>query len=390
MIVVYDIECLINFFSITSLDVKTNLHKSFIIHKNTNQLKEIVEYLVEVTWMIGYNNLSYDYPLVHHLLCHKDEYINLTGEELATLLYKKSQSIIESQFSSIRPSEVKIKQIDLFKIWHFDNAAKRTSLKWLMYMCDWYNIEDMPFEHYDYIESKEDVESILNYNLNDVFFTKQFYDITLGRTTIKAYQDKNKIELRNIIQTEFGLDCINFNDVKIGDEVNKLTYAKLANINKYDLKKVIKSSKIKVSDCIEPYIYFNRPYLQAFLKKFKEKEFDSNEVASEKGFNLKIDYLSITLAYGGLHSNDTPRLFESNDEYELVDKDCASMYPRSILTRELYPSHLGIEWLQGYKWIHDKRIEMKPQAKKDKKAALISESFKLALNGGGLNRKIIK
>ncbi len=60
------------------------------------------------------------------------------------------------------------------------------------------------------------------------------------------------------------------------------------------------------------------------------------------------------------------------------------MYPKSIIERELYPKHLGIQWLNGYKWIHDKRIEAKSLAKIDKKYQSISEAFKLSLNGGGL------
>lgn len=59
------------------------------------------------------------------------------------------------------------------------------------------------------------------------------------------------------------------------------------------------------------------------------------------------------------------------------------MYPARILNRKLYPAHLGVEWLEGYKWIHDERIyKWKGLAKKDKVAAAYSEVYKLAMNGG--------
>ena len=77
--------------------------------------------------MIGYNNDNYDYPLIHHLINHKDEYLLLTGFELSQKIYEKSQSIIEQEFSSVADWNKHIKQIDLFRIWHFNNKAKLTS-----------------------------------------------------------------------------------------------------------------------------------------------------------------------------------------------------------------------------------------------------------------------
>lgn len=62
------------------------------------------------------------------------------------------------------------------------------------------------------------------------------------------------------------------------------------------------------------------------------------------------------------------------------------MYPRSIIERGLYPQHLGKEWLEGYKQIHDKRVEAKALGKEDKKYQSISEAFKLSLNGGGFGK----
>ena len=35
-----------------------------------------------------------------------------------------------------------IKQIDVFKLNHWDNAAKRSSLKWIQYSMDWDNMVD--------------------------------------------------------------------------------------------------------------------------------------------------------------------------------------------------------------------------------------------------------
>jgi hypothetical protein len=64
------------------------------------------------------------------------------------------------------------------------------------------------------------------------------------------------------------------------------------------------------------------------------------------------------------------------------------MYPTWIINQKLYPAHLGIEWLNGYIWIKDKRIEAKKLLKttKDSKYQAIQEAYKLSLNGGGFGK----
>jgi len=45
-----------------------------------------------------------------------------------------------------------------------------------------------------------------------------------------------------------------------------------------------------------------------------------------------------------------------------------------------YPYHLGKEFLSGYKKMFDRRLELKPQAKKDKRIKGIVGALKLAVN----------
>ncbi len=85
-----------------------------------------------------------------------------------------------------------------------------------------------------------------------------------------------------------------------------------------------------------------------------------------------------TIALGGIHSIDPPRIIRPKVNEILIDADIGSQYPNAINKRELFPAHLGKEWLIGYKDIIQKRI----LAKKNKQIN-ISEAYKLALNGGG-------
>jgi hypothetical protein len=58
----------------------------------------------------------------------------------------------------------------------------------------------------------------------------------------------------------------------------------------------------------------------------------------------------------------------------------ATYYPAIIINSGRYPAHLGKEFLRGYKTMFDKRLELKPLAKTDKKIKGIVGALKLAVN----------
>lgn len=125
---VYDIECLSNCWTYTGYSRQEKKWYQFVIHKSRNDYKEFMRHLFRCELvMIGYNNENYDYPVIHHMINHFDEYQYLDGYELSQKIYQKSQKIIESEFNTVADWNKHILQIDLFKIWHFDNVAKSTS-----------------------------------------------------------------------------------------------------------------------------------------------------------------------------------------------------------------------------------------------------------------------
>jgi hypothetical protein len=83
---------------------------------------------------------------------------------------------------------------------------------------------------------------------------------------------------------------------------------------------------------------------------------------------------------GGLHTENKPEIFEADENYEIIDWDVSSYYPAIIINNKRYPSHLGKEFLLGYKQMFDRRLELKPQAKKDKRVKGIVGALKLAVN----------
>ena len=106
---VYDLECLSNLFTYTGFDCKEKKYYQFVISSWRNDFNLLINHLKrDKLIQVGFNNLSYDYPLIHHLLNHQNLYKYKTGQEIAVALYSKSQEIINMEFSEISEENVKI------------------------------------------------------------------------------------------------------------------------------------------------------------------------------------------------------------------------------------------------------------------------------------------
>lgn len=122
--IVYDIETYMHCFIYCAYNISTNKLYVFEISKRKNELDELKKFINSNKnhYFIGFNNIEFDYPIVHWILDH----IKLESHDI----FYKAQDIIEAEVKwhiVIQPHQTKGKQIDLFKIHHFDNAAKRTS-----------------------------------------------------------------------------------------------------------------------------------------------------------------------------------------------------------------------------------------------------------------------
>lgn len=378
----YDIETLSNCFTYTGLNIDTQQVVQYVIHESRDNSKELFEHLKECKGHIGFNNINFDYPVVHYFISK----LGVTAEEL----YIKSQSIIGAEsvwINNVPHWKWYIDQLDLYKIMHYDNKARATSLKWVEYSINLAKIQDMPINHADKVYDYQ-IDEILEYNLNDVKATYELYKIVKGQTDLVLYKGIDKIALRQDIIAEFGgnKSWLNYNDVKLGDEINKITYLKLKGIDKKDFKKSnTQRSSLLVKDCIEPYIEFKTPEFKEFFNRFKEIVFNPKELP-ESDNSIKYKYLNISFGFGGLHTVDSRRNIQIQSNEELIDADVTSYYPNTIIQRELYPEHLGVEWLEGYKWVYDRRVEAKKLSKTDRKYQSINEAYKLALNGAGFGK----
>lgn len=133
MVVIYDIETLKSVFTYTALDIKTNVKYQFVLHKDRNDWYEFINHLHQCKGQIGFNNVNFDYPIIHYILKNAYRWPSLFNvETIIKLIYQEAQRIIDSQNSdnfneivAIKQKEVKIPQLDLFKLWHYNNKARK-------------------------------------------------------------------------------------------------------------------------------------------------------------------------------------------------------------------------------------------------------------------------
>ena len=319
---VYDIEVLSNLFTYTGYCRKSKTYKQFVIHKSRNDLVQLVEHLSRKGLvMTGYNNDNYDYPVIHHILNHYEEYKLLTGQELAQKIYEKSQSVIDSEFSAIADWNKKIRQIDLYKIWHFDNKAKATSLKNLEVAMNLPTVEDMPLDHTAWV-TEEQIPMVLAYNKNDVFATNEFLNITLGDTEMPNYKGKNKIQLRYEVMKAFGLNGLNFNDIKLGTELILKLYCDKFRKDMRTVRKLrTPRPLIRLEDCLPAWMEFKTNKFDSLVNSFKRTTISNGETKGKVDFHVIYHGIKIDYGTGGAHACIKPGIYEADEEYGIYDVD---------------------------------------------------------------------
>ncbi len=374
MKIVYDLETIAGVFTYTGLDIETKEVYQFVLHPKRFELEELINHLDKVTHMIGYNNLAFDYPILHYILkSYKNWLREIKGfveTTIITLIYQKAQSLIEQQNNSsfggfgIRESEVLIPQMDLFKMWHFNNPARSQSLKGLEIAMNYHNVLDMSISHTETNISLENIKDILHYNLNDVLATFAFYELST-----------EKIELRKNLQRQYGIRCINYPDSKIGESLILKLYCEKTGLSIWDVRKMrTKRNSIALNDCIPNYIRFKTPEFNKLLNTLKSKIITETKGAIKESviFNgFKYDF-----GTGGVHGCIKSGVYESDNELVIIDFDVSGMYPSIAIVNDLYPEHLGPVFCEVYK---KEIVEPRMIAKKNGNMS-ISNALKLAGN----------
>ena len=367
---VYDIETYVNVFTIAFEHSDAPITLSFEISDWRNDSREIVAFLQHLkdtdARMVGFNNLGFDYPVLHTLI--------RMGKADAATLYDKAMAIINSQDEGdgrwahqVSPSDRFVAQIDLFKIHHFDNKARSTSLKVLEFNMRSNNIEDLPFPVGTTLTQVQ-VPVLKKYNAHDVAQTKKFMQVT---TDMLNFREK-------LCTLYPGKDWLNFNDTKIGKEffAMKLEEAGVACYDYGSKGRTPRQTKrpvIALKDAILPWIAFEQPEFSRVMDWLK-----AQTIIETKGvFNdltATIGGFTFVFGLGGIHGSIESEVIESDIDHIIVDLDVTSYYPNLAIVNGFYPAHLGQQFCVIYKNLFEQR---KSYPKKSAESAML----KLALNG---------
>lgn len=284
---IYDIETFGNFFSCIYLNADTLERRDFIVCKWRDELAEFIKFTSDkniMRGMVGFNNLNFDYPTIHQILTKPYMFKDKSGEEKARIIKGIANSVIESEYSSIPTRNVIVPQLDLYKIYHFDNANKRTSLKVCEFVMRWENLIDLPFHHNHEVEEYQ-IDEIMEYNYNDVLATNELYKASTA-----------KIDLRKKLSKSYNLDLINANDPKIGSEIFAKFIMEKQNITWNELKdQRTYRDEIKLADCIFDYVKFESREFNELLEFFKSKTIKETKGVFD---DLVIKYKGLDYVYG--------------------------------------------------------------------------------------------
>lgn len=350
---VMDYETICNTFVAVFQHYKDDdVRKVFVINKDQNDIIAFCKFLTDCRtknqWHISYNGLDFDAQITQHIMKHQSVYTKMSGDKLAEKIYAYAQETISrknrGEFVEFAPYKLWIRQIDLFRLNHWDNKAKSSSLKWVQYAMDWENVEEMPHHHYEPVTDSHTLNNVISYCINDVLSTKQILD-----------HSKEQIKLRQVLTKEYGIDLYSASEPRISKELFLYFLEQKTGIEKAELKRMrTPRTHIVLGDCILDYVRFQTPEMQKMLDFFRKTVITS----TKDGFKYRMEYKGVKTDYGlgGLHGAADAGVYEAKTGWTIMTSDVTSFYPNLAIKNGFAPEHLPKkEFLDLYEWFFEER-----------------------------------
>lgn len=189
---------------------------------------------------------------------------------------------------------------------------------------------------------------------------------------------KGAIDLREQMSQSYGVNLLAASDAKIAETVLRTMYERKTG-------EVAHKNKVPVGTAYRynapDYLEFRSPVMRQVFDLIKDTWFvvgENGKVSLPKEltkFKIRIGKGVYTMGIGGLHSNEKTVAHYTNEDYELLDSDVESFYPRVIINQGLYPKHLGPALLEVYNEIVNTRLAAKASGD-----MITSEILKIVIN----------
>lgn len=312
--------------------------------------------------LFGFNNQSYDDLMIKGFMMRFNQFD--TTKELIKYLYELSKKIISLQndkdafyndktIELLKNYRLPYQTVDLQKVYGLNSAGvnidkdtgERTkfgkSLKQTSINLKWHELLDFTLPPIDEEEAnlywhKQDtykglpckqlnllitndfdryvlpkyVKPMLYYNKNDVFLCCEI-----------VRQKPDEVKLRYSITHAFGVNVLCSARANIADKLTVKFYSDMSGLRKDQfIKERTQRTKLSFKKIIFPHIQFKTKQLQDFLNDIKNVViYHTNKSAFER----TIDFYGTkyTIATGGIHSQDPPRVCKSDDKYVYIHHD---------------------------------------------------------------------
>lgn len=314
------------------------------------------------TDLYGFNNQGYDDLMIKAFLMYFNRFDST--KHLIEFLYETSQKIIKLQSDKdafwndkglelIRNYRLPYGTVDLQQVYGLHAATVITnkdtgvrekfgkSLKQTSINLKWHELLDFTLppieeEEYNLYWSKQDryrgikleelnklitndfdryvlpkyIEPMLYYNKNDVFLCCEM-----------VRQKPDEVKLRYSITNAFGVNVLSSARANIADKLTIKFYSNMSGLSpKQFIKERTERTKLSFKKIIFPHIKFKTPELQKMLSEMMQVSITRT---SKDAFSKEIEFYGTkyTLATGGIHSQDPPRICKSDDKYVYLHHD---------------------------------------------------------------------
>jgi len=360
----YDLESYPNVFTAVIIHATSGREWIFEVSDRVNQSRQLLNFIRTMgqhpsNRMVGYNNVGYDYPLLHALL----RFDSFTAADA----YQISMGIIETPWNdrfknNVWASDMIVPQVDLFKIHHFDNQARMTSLKQIEIALQLPHVADLPFPP-GTVLTPDQIPQLLGYNRHDVAATLRFWQESAAAL---AFRDEMSAALDQ--------DLTNASDSSIGSKVfiSRLNQAQPGICGKSGSWRQTLRARIPLADCIFPYVRFQTPEFNHVLDYLRGKTITKTKGAFDD-LTATCHGLTFVFGTGGIHGAQDGTTWRSTPDRVVQGRDVRSYYPNLAIANRVYPAHLSDVFCDIYRDVYEQRISLPKSDPRNK-------ALKLALN----------
>ncbi len=351
-----DIESYPNYFLIAFKDTKTQ--KVIIFENTTEQDSRKLCWIMQSYRTIGFNSNKYDIPLI---------WLYYATRNSRVLKDASDKLIFNNMFPQALATEFNFKihktnHIDLIEVCPLTGSLKLYGAR-----LHSQRIQDLPFPHNQDL-TREEISVVRDYCVNDLSVTELIFNNL-----------HDQLKLRESLSIEYRMDLMSKSDAQIAEtvicgELKRLT-------SKWPKKP---DRQIGNTHTYKPpsFISFQTEKLQKLLEMISKAQYQVLEngrviVPEEiENANININNSNYRMGNGGLHSSEKNSRINATSEYYLFDRDVASYYPAIIINCELFPKHLGSDFLIVYRALVERRL-----AAKQAKNIAVAEALKITING---------